>query len=48
LVPRLSAEEFGKELGWEYGLGLRVDLGREWCLLPGKEPDKELSLLLAR
>jgi hypothetical protein len=41
LAPKFSAEGFGEELGREYGLGLRVDLGRERCLFPGKEPDKE-------
>jgi hypothetical protein len=48
LVSRLLVEYSGKELGLECGLGLRVDLGRERCLLPGKEPDKKLSSLLAK
>ena len=48
LVTKFSAEGFGKELGWECGLGLRVDLGKGLCLLLSKERDKERSLFLAR
>jgi hypothetical protein len=48
LVARFSAEESGKELGWECGLGVRVDLGKGLWLLLSKEPDKELSSLLAK
>jgi len=43
LVAELPAEEFGEECG----LGPRIELGRMRCMLPGTEPDKELSSLLA-
>jgi len=46
LVAGLPAEESGREFGRECALGLRIELGRERCMLFGKEPGKELSLLL--
>ena len=48
LIARLSAGEFGRELGQEYGLQPGKDLGMESHSLPGKRPDKELRLLLAK
>jgi hypothetical protein len=43
----LPAEESGRALGQECGLGLRIELGKEPCMLLSKEPGKELSLVLA-
>ena len=48
LVTRLSARGFGKGLGRESGLQPGKDPGTEPDSLLGKEPDKELQLLLAR
>jgi hypothetical protein len=45
LAAELPEEESGKELGQVRGLELRIEHGKERCMLHGKEPDKELTLL---
>jgi hypothetical protein len=47
LAAKLSAGEFGEDLGQERGRELVVELGKEQCMLRGKEPDKELPSFLA-
>jgi len=46
LPAELPAEELGRGFGQEPGLGLRIELGKEPCMLLSKEPGKELSSLL--
>jgi hypothetical protein len=48
LVSRLPAEHSGKELGRDSGLGLGKNIGKQRCLLFGKERDKKLWSLLAK